>query len=100
MLRMTYPNKIFDYMAAEKPTVLAIDGAIREVIEKSLGGIFVPPGDDAALAQAILALYRSPELGKEMGCNARSYVNSHFDRSMQARQVAEVLQRWGPRDEF
>ena len=94
MLHTTYPNKVFDYMAAGRPTVLAIDGAIREVIEESRGGIFVPPGDDAALAEAILALYRSPALRKEMGANARSYVTSHFDRGLQAAQMADVLLRY------
>ncbi len=55
MFRTTYPNKVFDYMAAGRPTILAIDGVIREVVEAALGGIFVPPGDDAALAAAALA---------------------------------------------
>ena len=97
MLKTTYPNKVFDYMAAGRPTVLAIDGAIREVLEKSRGGIFVPPGDDAALVEAILALYESPELRKEMGQSARSFVVSHFDRSIQAEQIAEILNRQSSR---
>ena len=54
MFRTTYPNKVFDYMAAEKPTILAIDGVIREVVEAAGGGLFVPPGDDEALAAAVL----------------------------------------------
>ena len=33
MFTMTYPNKVFDYMAAARPTLLVIDGVIREVIE-------------------------------------------------------------------
>ena len=94
MLQTTYPNKVFDYMAAGRPTVLAIDGAIREVIEKSHGGIFVPPGDDAVLAEMILALCHSPTVRKEMGASARSYVTLHFDRALQAAQLAELLQRY------
>ncbi|HVH85316.1 MAG TPA: glycosyltransferase family 4 protein [Terriglobales bacterium] len=50
MFQTTYPNKVFDYMAAGRPTVLAIDGVIREVIENSRGGLFVPPEDDDPLA--------------------------------------------------
>jgi len=38
MLRTTYPNKVFDYMAAGRPTVLAIGGSIREPIKKSQSG--------------------------------------------------------------
>ena len=33
MFTMTYPNKVFDYMAGARPTILSIDGVIREVIE-------------------------------------------------------------------
>lgn len=93
MFRMTYPNKVFDYMAAGKPTVLAIDGAIRDVIETSGGGIFVPPGNDEALAEAVLNLQSSPELRERMGKNARCYVSQHFERESQARQLAELLHK-------
>src|SRR5579864_9179789 len=86
MFRMTYPNKVFDYMAAGRPTVLAIDGAIREVIENSGGGLFVPPGDHRALGEAIRKLRDAPELRKQMGINARAYVSAHFSRDAQALQ--------------
>ncbi|MRR31219.1 glycosyltransferase WbuB, partial [bacterium] len=45
MYKTTYPNKVFDYMAAGRPTLCCIDGVIRQVIEESHGGIYVPPGN-------------------------------------------------------
>ena len=93
MLQTTYPNKVFDYMAAGRPTVVAIEGPIREVIEKSGGGVCVPPGDDEMLAAAIRELHRRPQVGKEMGVKARAYVVSNFDRNIQAKQVAEIIER-------
>ena len=54
MFRTTYPNKVFDYMAAGRPVILAIDGVIREVIESANGGIFVHPGNDESLASVWL----------------------------------------------
>ncbi|MCX8107549.1 MAG: glycosyltransferase family 4 protein, partial [Verrucomicrobiae bacterium] len=33
MFRTTYPNKVFDYMAAGRPVILGIDGVIRDVVE-------------------------------------------------------------------
>jgi glycosyltransferase involved in cell wall biosynthesis len=93
MFKTTYPNKVFDYMVAGRPTVLAIDGVIRDVIEKSGGGLFVPPGDDHSLADAILKLRSSPALRKEMGYKARSYVAASFDRKTQARQFTTLLER-------
>ena len=93
MFTTTYPNKVFDYMAAGRPTVLVIDGVIRRVIEAAQGGVFVPPGDAAALAEAIVALSQDRARARAMGQAARDYVVRHFDRSLQAAQFAELIQR-------
>ena len=57
MFTTTYPNKVFDYMAAGRPTVLGIDGVIRKVMDAAQGGIFFPPGNGDALAAAIRTLH-------------------------------------------
>ena len=90
MFTTTYPNKVFDYMAAGRPTVLAIDGVIRKVIEDADGGIFVTPGDDEALAQAILRLYNGRVAAAQMGETAREYVTAHLDRRTQAEKFLEI----------
>ena len=87
-----YPNKVFDYMAAGRAVILAIDGVIREVIESSGAGIFVQPGDAAALAHAILTLAGNPERAREMGKLGRQYVEAHFDRSALAEQLLQLMQ--------
>ena len=79
-------------MAAGRPTVLAIDGAIREIIERANGGLFVRPGDDDAMAEAILRLRDSTELRRKMGASARAYVERYFNRDDHARQFAAILQ--------
>lgn len=92
MFTTTYPNKVFDYMAAGRPTVLAIDGVIREVIEAADAGVFVKPGDPAELAAAIIRYKEDVSLRQRHGDNARAYVREHFDRDKQARQLERVLQ--------
>lgn len=97
MFTMTYPNKVFDYMAAGRPTVLAIDGVIRQVVEDAGGGIFVPPGNPDALAAAIAELKDDPSLRVKMGESARKYVERHFNRDDQAEEFREILHRlYGP----
>ena len=91
MFRTTYPNKVFDYMAAGRPTVLAIDGVIREVIEAAHGGIYVSPGDDVAIADAICALAVNPVRSGQMGNAARDYVVANFNRRDQARSFLQLL---------
>ena len=95
MFRTTYPNKVFDYMAAERPTILAIGGVIRHVIEAAGGGLYVPPGDDAALAAAVLRLASNPDQAREMGSAARAYVVRHFNRSDQAQEFVGLVSRLG-----
>lgn len=89
--RTTYPNKVFDYMAAGRPVILAIDGAIREFIERAGGGVFVPPEDPAALAAAILRASHDPEGCRRMGLAGRAYVEAHCDRGRQARLFEEAI---------
>jgi glycosyltransferase involved in cell wall biosynthesis len=90
-----YPNKVFDYMAAGRPVILAIDGVIRQVIEESQGGIFTPPGDASALAQAVLRLAQDPQEARQMGLDARSYVEAHFDRAALARHLVQIIEQMG-----
>ena len=98
MFRTTYPNKVFDYMAAGRPTLLAIDGVIRAVVEESGSGMFVPPGDEAALADAILELAENPSQAREMGLRGREYVIRCFNRNQQAAEFVSLceclVQQW------
>ncbi len=88
-----YPNKVFDYMSAGRAVLLAIDGVIREVVEKAGCGIFVQPGDSTALSEAILRLSQDPEGAHIMGLRGRAYVEAHFDRAKLAEGLAEVIER-------
>ena len=91
LFKTTYPNKVFDYMAAARPTLLGIDGVIREVVDNADGGVAFPPGDDEGLADAVLALRASPKRAKTMGERARAYVEQHFNRHHQAEVFCQVL---------
>ena len=93
MFKTTYPNKVFDYMAAARATVLVIDGVIREVIESSHGGVFVEPANDELLAETILELSKDPERVKQMGGNARAYLVKHLDRRDKLDETLLLLQK-------
>lgn len=93
LYKTTYPNKVFDYMAAGKPILLAIDGVIKEVIENARAGIAIPPGNPEALANAILTLADNPELALWMGKQARQYAETHFDRAKLASKFMEIINR-------
>ena len=46
------PNKVYDYLAAGRPVILAAEAA-NDVVHDAGAGITVPPDDPAALADAI-----------------------------------------------
>lgn len=87
-----YPNKVFDYMAAGRPVVLAIDGVIREVVEEAEAGIFVAPGNADALANAIKHLSSNPVLCTKMGSQGRRYIEMHFDRQQLADKLIAIME--------
>ncbi len=87
-----YPNKVFDYMAAGKPVLLAMEGVIRDVIEAAGAGLAIPPGNPAELAKGIVYLAEHEEESREMGCRGREYVKQHFDRPIQAENFATLIE--------
>lgn len=91
MYRTVYPNKVFDYMAAGRATLLAIDGVIREVIEQGQAGVFVPPGDPEAMARAIRQFADDRQMVRSMGLNGRRYLEAYFDRPKVAADLDKLL---------
>ncbi len=85
--KTTYPNKVFDYMAAGRPVVLAIEGVIRDVVEQADCGVFPRPGDAQDMANAIQFLEADRYHAKVLGMHGREYLEEHFSRE----HIAEML---------
>lgn len=91
MYKTTYPNKVFDYMAASRPVILAIDGVIRSLVEEARAGQFVPPGDPKMLANVIRQMAINPEKCRTMGRNGRKLIETRFSREVLADNFALIL---------
>jgi L-malate glycosyltransferase len=72
------PNAILEAMAASLPIVATRVGGIPEVIEHERSGLLVSPGDDRALAAALVRLIERPALAAQLGAAARKVVESRF----------------------
>ncbi len=90
--KKTYPNKVFDYMAAGRPVILAIDGVIRKVIQDANAGIPVSPGNAKEVAEAVKYLSENPERARQMGASGRDYLSKNFNRQDLANQLAGILE--------
>jgi glycosyltransferase involved in cell wall biosynthesis len=90
--KTTYPNKVFDYMAAGRPVALAIDGVIRDVVEAAGCGYFAEPGNPTALAEAIARLADDKAASRRMGLNGRKYLEANFSRERIAARLVQLLE--------
>jgi glycosyltransferase involved in cell wall biosynthesis len=87
------PNKLFDYMAAARPIILAATAANDPVGDAGCG-LTVEPDDPAALARAITALRSEPpEERARLGANGRAHVERVHGYPALARQYITVLTR-------
>jgi glycosyltransferase involved in cell wall biosynthesis len=87
-----YPNKVFDYMACERPTVVGIDGIARDLVcEQAKAGLFAEPENGAALADAIVRLADDRILARRLALNGRQWVLEHFARAALARRYLTEL---------
>lgn len=92
LYRTTYPNKVFDYMAAGKAVILAIDGVIRDLVCGENAGIAVSPGDPAELATAIRTLADDPMTTRQMGTAGRKAVEERYNRNIFSQQFARLIE--------
>jgi glycosyltransferase involved in cell wall biosynthesis len=70
-----YPNAVLEAMACGKPCVVTTTVGVAELVDDYEAGATVPPGDPAALAEAIVQISkRSQEQLERLGMNARTAV--------------------------
>ena len=92
--RGVYPNKVFDYMACARPTVLGIDGVARKLVcDEAQAGVFGEPENPDSLAAAILRLADAPEAARAMGERGRAWVTANASREALAERYLGILER-------
>ncbi len=91
--KTTYPNKVFDAMAAGKPVILCIDGVIRQLVEEAHAGVFVNPGDPEALADAVVKLLDDPIQCEQMGKNGKATIEQNYSRKRIADSLLVLMEK-------
>lgn len=72
---------LLEAMAAGLPVVATGVGGSPEVVVDGVTGLLVPPGDAAALANALTRLAQDPDLRHEMGAAGKQRVEAQFSLS-------------------
>ncbi|MBP7148523.1 MAG: glycosyltransferase family 4 protein [Acidobacteria bacterium] len=79
--RMVLANKIFDYLAAGRPVLVAAEGEMAQLVAEAGCGLVVPPERPERLAGAARQLAAlAPERLHEMGLSGRRHILRNYRR--------------------
>jgi glycosyltransferase involved in cell wall biosynthesis len=81
---------IAEGMAACKPVVATLGGAVPEIVQDGVTGLLVPMGDAQSMAEAIIKLLSNPELAGQMGQAGRQRVEQHFTMEHVVKKVESI----------
>lgn len=93
--RYTSPLKLFEYLQLQRPIVASDLAAVREVLEDGVSALLVPPGDDQALARALLRLRNDADLRTRL-CQGAAALAPRFTWAARAMRLEEALAAAGP----
>ncbi len=78
-------------MAAGCVVVASQTGGLPEIIEHERTGFLFPPGAEAALAQILDSLARTPERAQQVALAARAYVRENYTPECSLNRIEEML---------
>jgi glycosyltransferase involved in cell wall biosynthesis len=87
------PVVLMEAMATGVPVVASRLSGIPELVHHEVGGLLVPPGDAAALADAIARVHQEPDTAVRRAEAARQRVEREFDLHRNAAALAELFRR-------
>lgn len=83
---------IVEAMAAGRPVIASDVGGIPEIVVHGDTGLLVPPGDAAALADAIATLLTRPDQARAMGARGLARVRERFSIEQAVQQHQQLYE--------
>ncbi len=86
------PVAALEALACGIPVIGSALGGIPEIVRHESTGLLAPPGDAAALAQAILRLADDAALARRLGAAGRAIAASEYDLDVQIDRMLAILE--------
>ncbi len=87
------PKTLLEAAACGRPIVATDVPGCREIARANRNALLVPPGDAAALADALEILIKDPELRRRFGAEGRVLVEQEFSGDLVGRKTVELYER-------
>ncbi|MEZ4333565.1 MAG: glycosyltransferase family 4 protein [Myxococcota bacterium] len=87
------PSKIFEFLAQERPVILAAKGEIRQMMDEAGGALVIDPESEEQLVGAIETIIADPGAAARRAEAGRRWVEAGFLRDDLARRMAAFLER-------
>jgi len=87
------PFAAIESVAAGVPVVASRVGGLPEIVEHGVNGLLVPPGDPAALAEAMRALWSDPDRTARLGSAARRIAVERFSLTAQTDRLLDLYDK-------
>jgi glycosyltransferase involved in cell wall biosynthesis len=91
--RRVIPNKAFQALASGAPLITADTPAARELLVHEESALLVPPGDAAALADAIRRLAADPDLARRIAEGGRTAYERNASEAVLGRRWRSLIER-------
>jgi glycosyltransferase involved in cell wall biosynthesis len=85
------PSKIFEFLAEERPVIVAARGEIRRLMSEVEAGVLIDPEDADQLTQAIAWIRAHPEEAAARARSGREWVKANFSREDLAARMLDFL---------
>lgn len=83
---------VLEAMAAGKPIIVSNLGGVYALVKEGINGWLLPPGDVAAIADAVIKLINNPTLVKSMGQNSRRIAREKFSMDRMTEEIIRVYE--------
>ncbi len=85
------PGAVLEAMSMGRPVIVSSDPGCRQTVDERVNGVVVPPGDAAALAEAMESFLRRPDLIPAMARASRIKAERRFDEREVTGQLVAAL---------